>query len=267
MKMNYPLKSSNFEERKRNARKRNIITVVVLIFLILILATGPARNTLFFISDPIWKLENSIMNSSLFEYFKSKQGLIDEKTALEQKLFLDGNLMSLNTTLQAENDSLKDLLGRKDTKQKTVLASVLVKPPQIPYDSLVVDIGEDYGLKVGDKVMASANVYIGEVSEVLPHSAKITLYSTPGKKLSVVLGASSVTAEAVGMGGGNFNVSLPREVEVKEGDVIVIPSITTNVFGIVEKVNFKDKDSFQTVLFKSPVNVSELNFVEVVLDK
>ena len=263
--MNYLLKSSNFEDRKKNARKRILITVVVLIFAILILATGPAKKTLFFISDPIWKFENYFSNSSLTQYFKSKQSLIDEKTVLEQKLFLDGNLLALNSTLQAENDSYKDLLGRKDTKQKTILASVLVKPPQIPYDSLIVDIGDDHNIKVGDKVMANANVYVGEVSEVLPHSAKVILYSAPGRKLSVVLGTNSVTAEAVGMGGGNFNIFLPREVEVKEGDVIVIPSITTNVFGIVEKVNFKDKDSFQTVLFKSPVNVSELNFVEIVL--
>jgi len=33
----------------------------------------------------------------------------------------------------------------------------------------------------------------------------------------------------------------------------------------VEKINFKETDSFQTVLFKSPVNVSELNFVQIVI--
>ena len=265
MKMNYLLKSSNFEDRRKTARKRILIVIVTLVIAMLILATGPARQTFFFIASPIWKLENTILNSSLIGYFKSKQALIDDKTIMEQKLFLAGNLPALNDTLQIENEYLKDLLGRKDTKQKTVLASVLVKPPQTPYDSLIIDIGDDYGVKVGDKVMANANVYVGEVGEVLPHSAKITLYSTPGKKLSVVLGKNSVTAEAVGMGGGNFNIFLPKEIEIKEGDVIVIPSITANVFGIVERVNFKDKDSFQTILFKSPVNVSELNFVEIVI--
>jgi len=174
-------------------------------------------------------------------------------------------LLAINEILQTENDNLKDLLGRKDAKQKTVLATVLVKPPQTPYDMLTIDIGADQNVKVGDKVMANANIYIGEVSEVMPRLAKVTLYSTPGRKLSVVLGESLVTMEAVGIGGGNFNIYIPREVEVKEGDVIVIPSITANVFGIVEKVNFKETDSFQTVLFKSPVNISELNFVEVVI--
>lgn len=265
MKMNYLLKNSNFEERKKLNQKRIFIVVAILILLILIMLTGPVRRFIFSVASPIWKIENSILDSSFIGYFKSKQILIAERAETEQKLFLAGDLLASNSVLQAENDSLKDLLGRKDTKQKTVLASVLVKPPQIPYDSLLIDIGSNYGLKVGSKVMANANVYIGEISEVMPYSSKVTLYSTPGRKLSVILGGSSATVEAVGIGGGNFNIFLLREVEVKEGDVIVIPSITANVFGIVEKVNFKDKDSFQTVLFKSPVNISELNFVQVVL--
>ena len=264
MKMNYLLKSSSFEDRKKNARRRILIVIVILIFISIVLLTTPVRSLLFSLAEPIWKSQNSFINSNFIEYFKFKQTLINERLAIEQKLFMAGNLLALNTTLQKENDSLKDLLGRKDVKQKTILSAVLVKPPQTPYDSLIIDIGENYNIKVGNKVMANANVYIGEVSEVLPHSAKIILYSSPGRKLPVILGTNSATVEAVGIGGGNFNIFLPREVEVKEGDVIVVPSITTNVFGIVEKVNFRDKDSFQTVLFKSPVNISELNFVQVV---
>lgn len=264
--MNYLLKSSNFQNRRKVVQKRALTIFIILIIAIIILVTGPVRRLIFSLALPAWQTENAILNSNFFEYFKSKQSLINERIALEQKLFLAGNLLALNETLQIENENLKDLLGRKDSKQKTILGTVLVKPPQTPYDMLTVDIGEIDGVKVGDKVMANANIYIGEVSEVMPSSAKVTLYSTPGRKLSVVLGASSVTMEAVGIGGGNFNILVPREVEVKEGDVIVIPSITANVFGIVEKVSFKETDSFQTILFKSPVNISELNFIEVVIN-
>jgi cell shape-determining protein MreC len=265
MKMNYPLKNSNFEERRRNARKRVLVIVIILVLAIAVMMVDPVRQIFFSLAKPIWKLENVFLNSNLIGYIKSKQVLMDEKIAMEQKLFLAGNLLALNQTLQNENDSLKDLLGRKDIKQKTVLSAILVKPPQTPYDILTIDIGTDSGIKVGDKVLALGNVYIGEVSEVYSTTAKVTLYSTPGRKLPVALGTNSVSAEAVGIGGSNFSIFLPREVEVKENDVIVIPSITPNVFGIVEKINYKDKDSFQTVIFKSPVNISELNFVEVII--
>jgi cell shape-determining protein MreC len=265
--MNYPQKSSNFENRKKASRHKILLIIVVLIIALIILATTVAKKTLFFIAEPIWKIENYIAASSAngVEYFKSKQTLMAEKQAMQAKIFEAGTLSSMNTILQTENDTLKDLLGRKNTKQRTILSAILVKPPQNLYDVLTIDIGTDHGVKVGDKVMADANVYIGEVSEVFPNSSKVILYSSPGEKRQVVLGTNSVSAEAVDRGGGNFSIFLPREIEVKENDVIVIPSITPNVFGIVEKVSSQDKDSFQTVLFKSPVNISELSFVEVVL--
>ncbi len=263
--MNYLLKSSNFEDRKRNARRKVLWVVIILLIIVVIMITRPIRNTLFTVASPIWKLESGILNSSFFDYFKSKQSLINERVVMEQKLFMAGSLMAENEILRNENETLKDLLGRKEIIQNTVLAAIIVKPPQTPYDMLTVDIGEDNNVQIGDKVIANANVYIGEVSEVYPHSAKIILYSTPGHHLPVMLGLDSVSVEAVGMGGGNFNIFLPREVEVQEGDVIVVPSITPNVFGIVEKVNFKETDSFQTVLFKSPVNISELSLVEIII--
>jgi len=264
--MNYPLKSCNFEDRKRKSQKRILVVTVILILIILIIVFTPLRSVLFSIAEPVWKTKNFLLNSNFFQYFKFKQSLINERTALEQKLFMTGSLIALNETLQAENDNLKDLLGRKEIKGKSILSAVLVKPPQIPYDTLIIDIGEEDNVKVGDKVIANANVYIGEISEVQKNSSKVIMYSTPGYKLSVVLGIGSVTVEAVGIGGGNFNIFLPREIEVKEGDTIVIPSITANIFGIVEKIKFDDKDSVQTVLFKSPVNISELNFVEVLIN-
>lgn len=267
MKMSYHLKSSNHEDRRKNTQRWFLITFLIIIVLMAVLLTSPAKSLLFFIAEPIWKLENSILDSNLFEYFKFKQTLINEKQTLGQRLMATADLSALNDILKNENTTLKDLLGRKEITQNTILSAVLVKPPQIPYDSLIVDVGLSHGVKIGDKVIANANVYIGEVSEVNTASAKVTLYSTPGKKLSIVIGNSSVTAEAVGSGAGNFSITLPREVEVKEGEVIVIPSITPNVFGIVEKVDYRDKDSFQTILFKSPINISELRFVEVILSK
>ncbi len=265
--MNYPLKSSNFEDRRRQSRKRNILVIIFLILILIILSTTIAKKTLFFIAEPVWAIENIFVGgfSNVFAHFESKQALINEKRDMQKQIFEAGTLSALNKVLQTENDTLKDLLGRKEIKHKTVLAAILVKPPQNLFDILTIDIGADHGLKVGDKVIADANVYVGEVSEVYPSTAKVLLYSSPGNKRQVVIGTNSVSAEAVGRGGGNFSVALPREIEVKEGDVVVIPSITANVFGIVEKVSSEDKDSFQTVLFKSPINISELNFVEVIL--
>jgi cell shape-determining protein MreC len=265
MKMNYLLKSSSVRERKKQNTKKNLFILVFLLLIILVLSVKPVRNSLFFISSPIWKLQNSISNSNFFQYFKFKSSLINEKIFLEQQLFLAGEAISLNGILQEENNLLKSLLERQDTNLNTTLAVVLAKPPQTIYDLLIIDIGGNKGVRVGDKVMANGHVYIGEIEEVFPSSAKVRLYSSPGQKLSVALGQNAISVEAVGLGGGNFHILLPKEIEVREGDGITIPAINSNVFGIVEKVNNNDQDSLQKILFKSPVNISELRFVEVVL--
>ncbi len=266
MKMNYPLKSSNLKDRQRNAQKKVLIVIIFLAIVLVIFSTSPFKKVFFVVAEPVWKIKNSIVNSNMGDYFKSKQTLTNERIALEQKLFMAGNLLAQNSILEKENEVFKDLLGRKEITKKTILASVLVKPPQTPYDMFVVDIGADQQIKVGDKVIASANVYIGEVAEVMSNSSKIILYSSPGNKLPVLLGENSVSVEAVGIGGGNYNIFVPREVEVKENDIITLPSINANVFGIVEKVNFNDKDSSQTVIFKSPINIFELNWVEIIIE-
>lgn len=265
--MNYRLKSSSLENRQRYSRNKAIMVFLALIIIIGLLVLTPARQWIVSIVSPLWSAENNLLDSATnaLEFLKPKQTLITEKQAMQERIFMAGTLEALNSVLTKENEELKDLLGRKEIKKKTVLAAILVKPPKNFYDILTIDIGTNHGVKVGNVVVANANVYIGEIVEVYPDTAKVLMYSSPGNKRTVVIGADSVSAEAVGLGGSNFSITLPREVEVVEGDVVVIPSINPNVFGVVERVSVEDKDSFQTILFKSPVNISELNFVEVVL--
>ncbi len=265
--MNYPLPNSNFQNRRRNARLKIFWSLIILILILIFLSTPWARRVLFYVANPVWQIEKSITRAfdHLVIYFDSKQTLAQENDELKNQLQVLTELKGINLILQSENDSLKNLLGRKDAKHKTVLAAVLVKPPKNLFDILLIDAGLNQGIKVGDKVIAESNVYIGEISEVFSDTSKVILYSSPGEKRAVALGTSGVAAEAVGRGGGNFSIDLPREIGAKEGDVIYIPSITPNVFGIVEKILFEDKDSFQTILFKSPINLSELNFVEILI--
>ncbi len=265
--MNYHLKSSSLENRKRYGRNKALMILLGLVIVVVLIITTPARHLIVSIVSPLWSAENNLLDSagSALEFLKPKQTLITEKQEMQERIFKAGTLEALNAVLIKENEELKDLLGRKEIKKHTVLATILVKPPQNFYDILTIDIGANQGVKVGNLVIANANVYLGEVTEVYADTAKVVLYSSPGNKRAVTVGANSVSAEAVGLGGSNFSITLPREIEIKEGDVVVVPSITPNVFGVVEKINVEDKDSFQTILFKSPINISELNFVEVIL--
>jgi rod shape-determining protein MreC len=264
MKMSYLLKNNNFNGGHTN-RKKFVITVSVIV-LILVFCVPITRNFVFGMGTPVWKLYNffgSVFQNNI-EIVRSKNSLISENSVLKSELEKTKNLSTMNYVLKGENDDLKLILGRKTTGVNFILGAILVKPSWSPYDTLIVDVGSSDGISIGDKVMVDGNVFIGYVSEVFSNTSKIVLYSSPGEKTNVLVGDNNLEKEAVGMGGGNFKIELPREVGVKEGDSIVIPSISPNIFGIVEKISYRETDAFQTLLFKSPSNISELKWVEVI---
>ncbi|MFA5934875.1 MAG: rod shape-determining protein MreC [Candidatus Paceibacterota bacterium] len=208
-------------------------------------------------------ISNSILNNGLL--LSSKKSLIKENEVLKEQISKGEKDRIIFDLVKKENEELKDILNRKSNKNNYVLGSVLIKPFLSPYDTLIIDVGSSDGIKIGSKVLADGNSFIGYVSEVYSNTSKVVLYSSYGEKIPVLIGQNNIEKEALGIGAGNFKVEMPRESDVKEGDTIIIPSVSSNIFGVVEKVQFKATDSFQNVLFKSPVNISELKWVEVVI--
>ncbi|MBU1122646.1 MAG: hypothetical protein KKF54_08165, partial [Candidatus Omnitrophica bacterium] len=155
--------------------------------------------------------------------------------------------------------------NRKQANQNLLLGAVLVKPFLSLYDTLIIDVGASDNVKVGNQVLAEGNIFIGYISEVYEKTSKVILYSSPEEKTKVLIGDNNIEKEAICLGGNNFKIEVPREIEVKEWDSIVMPSVSTNIFGTVEKIEYKESDSFQNVLFKNPVNILELKWVEVLL--
>ena len=264
--MNFHLKNNNYLV-KNNASKNIIFYFIGVIFLIAIFSLPSVRNLLFGIGGPIWSVRNSInyFLSDNIKLLNSKINLIDENSLLKEQIKSYEKEQALFSLLKKENEDLKNILGRKISGRNVLLSAVLSKPYLSPYDTLVIDTGLFDGVSVDDKVLADGNTYIGYVSEVYDNFSKVVLYSSPGEKVKVLIGNSNIEKDATGLGGGNFEVQIPREIDIKEGDPIVIPSISANVFGVVEKIEFKESDSFQNIIFKNPINIGELKFIEVLL--
>ncbi|HYF10110.1 MAG TPA: hypothetical protein VD967_00705, partial [Candidatus Paceibacterota bacterium] len=93
-------------------------------------------------------------------------------------------------------------------------------------------------------------------------SALVKLLSAPGEEQEVMIG-SSTPAKAIGVGGGNFRILLPKGSAVAVGDPIVFPSISPRIFGKVEEIESDASDTFERVYFQSPVNLFELRWIEI----
>lgn len=115
--------------------------------------------------------------SNIGDLIKSKENLSKENNELKKELNLINSKLLLSQILLRENNELKTLLGRKEENQKFILANVLAKPNLSPYDSLILDVGEGYGIKKGDKVIVNNNVVIGELEDVYLKTSKVRLFS------------------------------------------------------------------------------------------
>lgn len=266
MKMNSHQRNSGLLIRD-GAKKNIFLSIFLVVILIIVFSLQPVRDVLFSVGSPLWSLKNnvSVFFSDNTLLLNSKSDLIKENNSLNNQIKSTEKDLALSNLLKKENEDLKNILGRKNISQNLLLSSVLVKPFLSPYDTLIIDVGSSSGVMINDKVLADGNTYIGYISEVYNSTSKVVLYSSPGEKIKVLIGDNSVEKEAVGLGDGNFKVEMPRESGIKEGDNIIIPSISTNIFGIVEKIEFKESDSFQNVIFKNPVNIAELKWVEILL--
>jgi cell shape-determining protein MreC len=239
------------------------------------------------IARPFWRMEFSLGSGSL----NSPQALLAENESL--KLQLD-NLNVRQQSVQAvinDNSELLALLGRPDassTLQVTniqsvtststasstsisylksmpgiILAAVLVQPPIISYDELLIDIGADHGIAPGSKVYAPGNVLIGTTTDIFSQTAKVKLFSSPGETYPVLIGPTHIPATAVGRGGGQYQAEVPQASKINQDDIVSDSSINDAPFGIVSAVLANPADPFETVLFAPPVNIYQLRWVLV----
>lgn len=257
---------------RRPARSRHALLLGALLgvlFIVLLAAEAnvpePLRSIAHFVSSPLLRFGSfvGIGGSDFIELLNSKRALVEENRTLkaqaeEARLRLVGYELLLE-----ENRDLKERFNR-DSTLTTTLATILSRPPNTPYDTFIIDIGENAGLVRGQLVVAATAVVIGTVREVYPTTALVALYSSPGEQVEVEIGANALAARAMGRGSGNFIVRLPRGTAVSVGDAVTFPHLSPLVFALVEQVYESPTDSFITILFKNPVNLSQLRWVEVV---
>ncbi len=175
--------------------------------------------------------------------------------------------------LQLENEELRQLVGKRmeadaasDGADKEVVASVLMRPPQMPFDSLVISAGTDDGISVGDQAYAFSSFPIGEIASATGHSSVIRLFSAPGNKIEVLIGTTTIAVMAEGKGGGNFFLKLPKATEIAKGDMVMRTYLPPEAFSSIESVDSTEGEAYTYAYFKLPVNIHSIVYVIVKKD-
>jgi len=256
--------------RQSNAKSRKTlrggaIGAIVLALLLLTPLWGFIENGVQRVAAPIWR-GGDALGARVFSistaFVSNKEALVKKNQELEEEIkairlkLLDRNL------LLEENLELQEMLGRDVYGDRTISARALSGPGSSPYDTLVIDIGENKGVAVGDKIFVSGTVMAGNIVEVFAQTSRALLLSSPGEEFEVFI-AGNIEATAKGRGGGNFTIELPRDAEVSVGDVVRTVSSSIGIIGFVEHIEVNPSNPFQKIFLKSSINIFDISWVEV----
>ncbi len=215
---------------------------------------------------PFWRAGNQVAAVAKVAplSLKSKRTLMTEHQELTARIDRLNLALQQQKTVQADNLKLREILGRTEHQAKPIVARVITKPYQTPYDVLVIDIGRENTkhLAVGDRVMAEG-IMLGRVAEINAQTAKVRLLSSPGVMTAVFFNPSGVPAFAHGLGGSNFLIKLPRGTEIAKDETIIEASSTAAMIGKVGIIDTNPNNPFEIIRFRSPFNLFNIMWVEI----
>lgn len=223
--------------------------IAVLVLLLILFFARTAFESVFWrIFSPLYAAREHLSGPSDTE----------AELAYAQALAADRDLLA------QENEQLKNMLGRT-TAHSRIVAAVLQRPPESPYDTFVIDAGEAQGIVLGSMVSAGGGTLIGTVTQVYATASRVTLFSAPGESHQALLvGESENTPITVsGKGGATFVAEVPAGVEARVGQSVVFPGLGVSFVGSVEYNEFTEGESFRYLYIRMPVALYTLRFVEV----
>lgn len=260
------MQSLRDKNRTKHTRTKIAVSVGALIVIVLIVGGlsprfGNGFRTLF---SPLITLETNISENMhvWFANFAAKRALMIENDQLKQKLIEQQVSLADKEALRQENEDLKEILNRKETKN-FILAVITAKPSRSLYDTLVIDAGKEQGITQGALVYAAGTVPLGVITELNAKTAIVTLFSTAGQHTNARVMGTNIDVELVGRGGGNFELKVPRDVALEPGTSVILPGIHPAVLATIVKSITDPRDPAQTFLLTSSVNINELAWVQV----
>jgi cell shape-determining protein MreC len=258
--------------RNRPSRSRLTLVLVGLCVLCALAAfiwREPFAGALWRVLGPVASVRTSLAASvgTLVEGFAPNASLAAENESLRAQLASTSVALMDRNLLYAENIELKARLNRPASSTRSVLASVIMRPPASPYDTLMLDVGSDASVRVGDLVSAGGSVYVGRIAQVYGQTSRATLFSTPGETLDALLTnprtSTNTPLSLAGQGGASMVGEVPTGVDVSVGDPVILSNLGVELVAHVTAIDMGGEKSFKTVYVQLPVNPLSLRFVEV----
>ena len=159
----------------------------------------------------------------VFGFVRSAQSLRRENDAYRKELLRKEAETQRMEAVLGENVRLRSLLDRTGNGGFEFQFAELADVDLDPFSHrVIIDRGQDRGITIGQAVIDGAGV-MGQVEAVNEHFSTVRLISDPNHALPVQINRTGLRTVAFGLGTtAHLNLpSVPREADVREGDLIV----------------------------------------------
>ncbi|MEZ4195617.1 MAG: rod shape-determining protein MreC [Candidatus Paceibacterota bacterium] len=203
--------------------------------------------------------------SSVPKYLRVKSDLVKEIESLKKQIANEnGTQLSIRRLLE-ENMQLRAATNFGTTTNR-LTARVMAQPSRLAYDLLQIDKGLVDGITVGSPVFIGFDTVIGVVVHATANYSFVELITTPGFESTSYVVGPNVFATLEGVGGGVARVRVPQGIPLKEGNLVLLPSIDSGVYGEIISVENPPTQPVQYGYVTPPVSLQGILYVSVALD-
>lgn len=212
------------------------LALAFVIFILLVRLFAP--NIFLHVFAPVFRSADALTSTT----HRLSAGFRDAATlALQNERLTEENaaLSSENSALVAKTASLSALLGSslKERVAPGILAGVVARPPESPYDTLVLGAGTKEGIALGMEVFGIGGVPLGVVSTVSDDFSRVTLFSAPSMTTHGWVGRDNFPLTIQGAGTGAFGASIARSAGIAAGDTVFVPGPGALPIGTVMRID------------------------------
>lgn len=180
------------------------------------------------------------------------------KLAAENKE-LTGRIEDLEGKLAAMNFRSRS----EELPANAVSAGIILRPPGLIYDQLIVDKGTRDGVGSGNIVLAGKDMILGYIEEVFDSTSRVILISSFGREQNFFLEKANLSALAVGKGSNELETSLPRDFPVETGERLFTLTEPPYLAGLVEKIESSPSSPVKKLKIRQPFNLNNLRSVNI----
>lgn len=250
---------------KTKKEKKHARTVLLIVALFLMSFLWPTTRIQIYrlIESPLltmhtWYTHSISSSSALRTYMTTRANDSARITSLENHIEdLENNLVfrNLSEALYATSTV--------DSSRGRIVVFPIVEDITTLYGSIIVSKGFTDDIKVGSPVYIRGRQVVCIIQEVYAKTSRCVLLSHHGASVAgvIVHGDETEMVTLTGDGGGNYQVTVPKESLAKVGDQVVYEKDQTLLLGTIAAIESDQQDVFVHIYVRgayNPVTTSRL---------